>query len=337
MPSRSLVRFSPRVSSWRAAHCALIVMCHAACGLAGAQEWAPQRPLRLIVPFPPGGTADLLGRLLASPMATALGQQIVVDNRGGAGGVIAMDALAHSPPDGYTFGIPSMSAHASNATLSAKLPYDSIKDFLPLTFVAQVPVVLVVHPSNPATSIQDLIARARAAKRQLTFGSSGTGVSNHIAGELLRLESKGDMVHVPYKGGGPAMVDLMGGQIDMMFNPVSSVLPFVTGGKLRGIALSDRKRSPLLPGVATMAEAGFPDFDITEAWGLVAPAGTPADAARRLRAEAVKVLQHPDIVERYTAQGLTLIPTTPERLREMMVAEIKKYRDIIQRAGIKAN
>jgi len=235
----------------------VIALCAAAAATADAQEWAPQRPLRLIVPFPPGGTADLLARLLATPMGNALGQQVVVDNRGGAGGVISMDALAHAPADGYTFGIPSMSAHAANATLIANLPYDSIKDFLPLTFVAQVAPVLVVHPSNAATSVQDLIARAKAAKKQLTFGSSGTGVSNHIAGELLRLESKADMVHVPYKGGGAAMIDVMGGQIDMMFNPVSSVLPFVTTGKLRAIGISDRKRSAVLPNVPTMEESGF--------------------------------------------------------------------------------
>ena len=315
----------------------VIALCAAAAATADAQEWAPQRPLRLIVPFPPGGTADLLARLLATPMGNALGQQVVVDNRGGAGGVISVDALAHAPADGYTFGIPSMSAHAANATLISNLPYDSIKDFLPLTFVAQVAPVLVVHPSNAATSVQDLIARAKAAKKQLTFGSSGTGVSNHIAGELLRLESKADMVHVPYKGGGAAMIDVMGGQIDMMFNPVSSVLPFVTTGKLRAIGISDRKRSAVLPNVPTMEESGFANFAILESWGLVAPAGTPADAARRLRAEAVKVLSQPDTVERYGAQGLTFAPSTPERLREIMVAEIKKYRDIIQRAGIKAN
>jgi tripartite-type tricarboxylate transporter receptor subunit TctC len=270
-------------------------------------------------------------------MGNALGQQVVVDNRGGAGGVIAMDAVVHAQPDGYTFGIPSLSAHAANATLIAKLPYDSVHDFLPLTFVAHVAPVLVVHPSNPAMTVQDLIARAKAAKRRLTFGSSGTGVSNHIAGELMRLESRADMAHVPYKGGGAAMIDVMSGQIDMMFNPVSSVLPFVTSGRLRPLAISDRQRSPVLPTVPTMAESGFPSFDILESWGLVAPVGTPADAARRLRAEAIKVLSQPDIVERYGAQGLTFAPSTPERLREIMVAEIKKYRDIIERAGINAN
>ena len=293
--------------------------------------------MRLIVPFPPGGTADILARMLAAPMGAALGQQVVVDNRGGAGGVIAMDAVVHAQPDGYTFGIPSLSAHAGNATLTPKLPYDSMKDFLPLTFVAQVPVVLVVHPSNPASSVQDLIARARTAKRPITFASSGTGVVNHIAGELLKLESKTEMLHVPYKGGGPAMVGVMGGEVDMMFNPISSVLPHVQGGKMKALAIADRGRSTLLPNVPTMAEAGFANFQLLESWGLVTTPGTPLAAASRLRAEAIKVLQQPALVERYAAQGVALRPTTPEQLREIMVNEIRKYRDIIQRAGIKAN
>jgi tripartite-type tricarboxylate transporter receptor subunit TctC len=212
-----------------------------------------------------------------------------------------------------------------------------VKDFLPLTFVAKTPVVLVVHPSNPASSAQDLIARARAAKRPITFASSGTGVVNHIAGELLKLESKADMLHVPYKGGGPAMVGVMGGEVDMMFNPISSVLPHVQGGKMKALAIADRGRSSLLPNVPTMTEAGFANFQLLESWGLVTTPGTPPAAARRLRAEAVKALQQPAIVERYSAQGIALLPTTPEQLREIMVGEIRKYRDIIQRAGIKAN
>jgi tripartite-type tricarboxylate transporter receptor subunit TctC len=315
----------------------LIVICLMASGLAGADEWTPQRPLRLIVPFPPGGTADILARMLATPMAAALGQQVVVDNRGGAGGVIAMDAVVHAQPDGYTFGIPSLSAHAGNAALTPKLPYDSIRDFQPLTFVAQTPVMLVVHPSNPATSVQDLIARARAAKRPLTFGSSGTGVVNHIAGELLKLESKADLVHVPYKGGGPAMVGVMGGEIDMLFNPISSVLPHVQGNRMKALAIADRNRSSLLPNVPTMTEAGFAQFVLLESWGLVATPGTPPDATRRLRAEAVKILQQPATVERYTAQGIALVPTTPEELRNIMTAEIRKYQDIVKRSGAKAN
>ena len=315
----------------------VVLLCFAAVGFSSAAEWAPQRPLRLIVPFPPGGTADILARMLAAPMGAALGQQVVVDNRGGAGGVIAMDAVVHAQPDGYTFGIPSLSAHAGNAALTPKLPYDSIRDFQPLTFVAKVPVVLVVHPSNPATSPQDLVARGRASKRPITFASSGTGVVNHIAGELLKLDSKADMMHVPYKGGGPAMIGVVGGEVDMMFNPISSVLPFVQGGKMKALAIADRGRSTLLPNVPTMIEAGFANFVLLESWGLVATPGTPPDAARRLRAEAVKILQQPATAERYTAQGITLVPTTPEELRNIMTTEIRKYQDIVKRSGAKAN
>lgn len=316
----------------------LAFACQGIAPAAQAQDY-PSKPLRLIVPFPPGGTADLLGRLIAPALGSALGQQIVVDNRGGAGGVIAMEAVAHAQPDGYTLGLPSLTAHAGNATLNTKLPYDSVNDFLPLTFAGQSPLVLVVNPSNPALSVQDMISRAQAQSRSINFGSSGIGIANHIAGELMKLyavREKVTMVHVPYKGGGQAMIDIMGGQIDMMFNPVSSVLAFVQGGKLRALAIADRKRSALLPGVPTMAESGFPEFYMIESWGLVAPARTPPDAALRLRTEAVKVLRQPDLVERVTVQGLELIPSTPEQLRDMMVAEIKKYRDVIQRAGIKS-
>ena len=307
---------------------------------AAADEWAPKRPLRLIVPFPPGGTADLLARLIATPLGNSLGQQIVVDNRGGAGGVIAMEAVARAAPDGYTLGLPSLSAHAGNATLQPGLPYDSIKDFRPLTFAGKSPLVLVVNPANPAQSVPDMIARAKTAGRPIRFGSSGIGIANHISGELLKLaaqKEKVEMVHVPYKGGGAAMIDIMAGQIDMMFNPLSSVLSFVQGGKLRALAIADSRRSSLLPNVATMIESGHPDFVMIESWGLVVPAGTPADASRRLRAEAVKVLHQPELVERVVAQGLDLASSTPEQLRDFMVAEIRKYRDVIQRAGIKAN
>jgi tripartite-type tricarboxylate transporter receptor subunit TctC len=185
-----------------------------------------------------------------------------------------------------------------------------------------------------------MISRAKAASRPITFGSSGLGVSNHIAGELLKvhaLQENVTMTHVPYKGGGPAMVDLMGGQIDMMFNPLSSVLPLVQSKRLRALAIADRRRSALLPDVPTVVESGVPEFYIMESWGLVAPAGTPPEIAYRIRSDAVKVMQRPEFAERYAAQGLEIVPSTPEQLRDMMVAEIKKYRNVIQRAGIKAN
>ena len=200
--------------------------------------------------------------------------------------------------------------------------------------------MLVVHPSNPATSVKDMIGRAKVQSRPINFGSSGVGIANHISGELLKLsaaQEKVTVIHVPYKGGGAAMIDIMGGQIDLMFNPVSSVVQFVQGGRLRALAIADRRRSALLPGVATMVESEYPGFYMMESWGLVVPARTSPDAARRLRSEAVKILQQPEIVERVGVLGLDLVASTPEQLREYMVAEINKYRDVITKAGIKIN
>lgn len=293
--------------------------------------------MRLIVPYDPGGTADSLARMIATPLGDALGQPIVVENRGGANGVIGTEVVARAVPDGYTLGIVSLSAHAGIATLSKNLPYDSIKDFAPITFVAQSPLVLVVGPSNPAQSVKDMIARARAAGRPIFFATAGFGISTHIAGELLKLiaaEDKVEMAVVPFKGGGPAMIAVMGGQVEMQFNPLSSVLPFISNGKLRPLAIADRQRSQLLPDVPTMAESGYPDFYVIEPWGLLAPAGTPLAIVRRLATEAVKTLQQPERVQRLASQGVELAPSTPQQLTAFMEAEIKKYHDVIQRAGI---
>ena len=305
---------------------------------AAAGEWTPDRPLRLLVQYPPGGTADLLARVIAIPLGNALGHQVVVDNRAGASGIIATEIVARAQPNGYTFGIVSLSAHAGNAALF-KLPYDSVRDFAPISFVGQSPLVLVVHPSNPAQSVKDMIARARAAGRPINFATAGIGIANHIAGELLKLyaaQDKVEMIHVPFKGGGPAMIAVIGGQVEMQFNPLSSVLPFVQGGKLRALAIADTQRSTLLPGVSTMVESGYPDFVMIESFGLLAPAATPADVLRRLNAESNKALRQPELVQRMTVQGVELAPSTPQHLAALIVAEIRKYRDITQRAGIKA-
>jgi len=242
-------------------------------GIGAAAEWTPDRPMRMLVQYPPGGTSDLLARVIATPLASAIGQQVVVDNRPGANGTIAMDIVARAQPTGYTFGIVSISAHAGNATL-AKLPYNSIKSFAPITFAGQSPLVLVVHPSNPAQSVKDMVSRAHAAKRRINFATAGVGIANHIAGEMLKLsaaQDKVEMMDVPYKGGGPAMVAVMGGEVEMQFIPLSSVLPHLRGGKLRALAIADRRRSSLLPAVSTMVESGYPDFHMIESFGFLAP------------------------------------------------------------------
>ena len=304
---------------------------------ADVAEWVPTKPLRFILPFAPGGSTDVLGRLIAPPLGSALGQHIVVDNRGGAGGIIGTEAIARAQPDGYTIGFISLSGHAANATLAAKLPYDSVKDFEPLTIIGASPQAIVVNPSNPAQTIQDLFARAKAAARPVNYATGGVGLGSHIAGELLRLQAKVDMVHVPYKGGGPAMVDVMGGQIESLFTPMSTALPLAKAGKLKVLALASRQRSAHLPNVPTVAESGFPNFYMEEGWGVVGPARLQPAAARRLHTEIVKVLQQPDIVQRVTAQGIDLTPTTPQQFRTYLIEEIAKYRDVILRAGIKAN
>jgi tripartite-type tricarboxylate transporter receptor subunit TctC len=317
--------------------CAILLFCVSVPGLVSAAEWAPTRPIRFILTFPPGGGTDLIGRMIAPPLGAALGQQIVADNRGGGGGIVGTDYLAHAQPDGYTFGLLSLSAHAGNATLAPKLPYDSVKDFQALTFVGRSPQTISVHPSNPAQSIADLVARAKASSRPINFATGGIGLGSHIAGELLKLQSKADMVHVPYKGGGPAMAEVMGGQVEALFVPLSTVLPVAKSGRLRVLAIASAQRSANLPGVSTMVESGFPGFIMEESWGLMMPAGTPAAAVRRLHAEAFKVLKLPEIVDRVAAQGVEIAPSTPEQLHEYLVGEIMKYRDVIQRAHIKAD
>jgi tripartite-type tricarboxylate transporter receptor subunit TctC len=318
-----------------ALRCAML--CIPVSGMVSAAEWAPTRPLRFILTFPPGGGTDLLGRTIAPPMGIALGQQIVADNRGGAGGIVGTEYIAHAQPDGHTFGLLSLSAHAANATLAPKLTYDSVKDFQALTFVGTSPQIIAVNPANPAHSLQELLARAKAAARPINFATGGVGLGSHIAGELLKLQSKVDMVHVPYKGGGPALADVMGGQVETLFVPLSTVLPVAKSGRVRVLAVASKQRSANLPNVATVAEAGFPGFVMDESWGLVAPAGTPAPAVRRLHAEAARVLRLREIVDRMAELGVEIMPSTPEELHNYLVSEIRKYRDVIVRAGIKAN
>jgi len=304
-------------------------------GVAFAQDWTPTRPLRFIISFPPGGTSDLLERAIAPAMSEGLGQPIVLDNRGGAGGIVGVEAVARAQRDGYTFGIASLSSHAANATLALKLPYDPIKDFEPITLLGRSPLLLVVGPQNPARSVQELLAQAKT--KSLNFASPGVGLASHIASELLKLQTQSNMVHVPYKGGGPALTDIMGGHVDMMFIPISSAMPLVQSGRLRALTIVRKERSPRPPNVPTIAEAGMANFDIAEWWGLLAPARTARSAVNRLRAETVRAVERPEVADRLGAAGVEMITSTPEELREYVVVEIRKYRDIIQRAGIRAN
>ncbi|MCW5602975.1 MAG: tripartite tricarboxylate transporter substrate binding protein [Burkholderiales bacterium] len=314
-----------------------MVLCLALSTLASAADWSPARPIRLILPYAPGGTTDLIARIIAVPLGNDLGQQVVVDNRGGGGGVIAMSLIARAQADGYTLGLPSLTAHAATATLLQKsLPYDVEKDFAPVTFIGQSPLVLVVGAANPAESLGRLIARSKETGRPISFASGGIGLAAHIAGELVKLQSgETTMTHVPYKGGGPAAAGVMGGQVDMLFAPVGTVLSLVRGGKLRAIAVASRERSPKLPGTATMIESGFPNFLMADSWGLLAPAGLPAAPLRRLHDTLTGVLKQPEVAKRLDDQGIEIEISTPRQLQEYIAAEVKKYRDVIVRANIK--
>jgi tripartite-type tricarboxylate transporter receptor subunit TctC len=310
-------------------------LCLACSMTVAAAEWAPSKPIRLVLPYAPGGTTDLIARIIAIPLGKELGQQVVVDNRGGGGGVIGMVTVARAQPDGYTLGLPGLGAHAANETLLPKLPYKTEKDFQAVTFVGESPLVLLVHPANPAQTVGQLIARSKEAGRPINFASGGIGLAAHIAGELVKLQSKIDMTHVAYKGGGPAMADLMAGQVDMLFVPIGSALSFVRSGKLRALAVASKERSPRLPGIPTMDESGFPNFVMSESWGLLAPVGLPADVARRLHDAVAAVLLQPDVVKRLDEQGVDVQSSTPQQLQDYIQSEVKKYRDVIVRAKIK--
>ena len=298
-------------------------------------DWRPVRPIRMVVPYAPGGTTDLIGRIVAGPLGRELGQEVVVDNRGGGGGTIGMGAVAQAAADGYTIGMPALGAHASNETLMAKLPYDSDRDFQPLAYIGQSPLVVVAAPNNPARTLPELMARAKSAGKGINFASGGIGLGAHIAGELLKLRSGADMTHVAYKGGGPAMTDVMAGQVDMLFAPIGTVLPLVRAGKLKALAIASAARSPRMPEVPTMQEAGFPDFVMAESFGLLAPRGLPPEVAQRLQQAAATVLRQPEVARRMDEQGVDLAPAGPQQLDEFIRSEVRKYRDVIQRAGIK--
>lgn len=309
----------------------------AASALPARSQWRPQRPIRLVIPYAPGGTTDLIARIVAAPLGLDLVQDVIVDNKPGGGATIGMAAVAQAAPDGYTLGIPAIGAHAANATLMAKLPYDTERDFQSIVFIGASPLVLVANAANPATSVSDLLARAKSTGKVVNFASGGIGLGSHIAGELLKIRSGADMTHIAYKGGGPAMADVVGGQVDILFAPVGTVLPFVNAGKLKALAIANGTRSSRMPAVPTFEEAGFPDFVMAESFGLIGPKGLPMDVVQRLNQATTSVLRQPDVVKRLEEQGVDVAPSTPQHLDAFIRGEVKKYREAIQQAGIKLN
>ena len=301
---------------------------------AGAQEY-PTKPIRLVITYPPGGNTDLVGRALALKLGEFMGQQVVVDNRGGAGGVLCSMITAQSAPDGYTIMLGTSAGMVINPLLSRKLTYDPVRDFAPVSMVVIVPQLLVINPQLPVKNVRELIAFAKAKPGYLNAGSSGVGTPNHFGTELLKWLAGVDIVHVPYKGGAPALTDLLGGQIQMAFSSVPAVLPHIKAGRLVALGVGSAKRSPALPNIPTIAEAGVPGYEYTTWYGIFAPAKTPRTLIARLNAEIVKAMETPDIKDRFTALGGDPDPGTPEELRAYMANESAKWAKIIKAANIR--
>ena len=304
-------------------------------GTTAAQTY-PARPVRFIVPFAPGGGTDLLARMLALRLHESLGQPVVVDNRAGAGGVIGADIAAKAPPDGYTMVLGSPGPLTINPNLLARMPYDTLRDFAPIALATISPFMLVLHPSVPAGSVGELVALARSKPDGLVYGSGGNGSVAHFSGEQFKALTGVNLVHVPYKGAGPAVIDLVAGRLQFMFENLPTVLPHVRSGKLKALAVGTKTRSVLLPESPTMIEAGVPGFEASTAFGVLSPAKTPASVVGRLNQEIVKILNSPDIRERLLAQGLEPAGGTPQRYAAHLKDELARYARIVKAAGIKA-
>jgi tripartite-type tricarboxylate transporter receptor subunit TctC len=302
---------------------------------ASAAEAAyPTKPLRLIVPYAPGGGVDGVGRLMAQDIAPRLGQQIVIDNRGGGGGIIGLDIAAHSVPDGYTLLVGSV-AVTSMPGLHKNLPFDPIRDFAPITIAVSGTYLLAVNLALPADSVKELIAFARANPGKLNFGSSGSGSTIHLAGEMLKSMAKIDIVHIPYKSAGLAMTDMIGGQIQLMFAPVLVLLPMAKAGKIKALGVTSARRSTLVPDVPTIAEAGVPGFEVSGWYGLLAPAATPRAIVNRIYAVAVKGLESDAMKERLKSQGLEPLGLSPEQSTKFLKEDIARWSRVIRDAGLR--
>ena len=300
---------------------------------AQAQEY-PVRPIRFIVSYPPGGPADILARSLAQKLGEGLGQQVLVDNRGGANGNIGAEIAAKSPPDGYTIFMMT-SSHAANVNLYPKLGYDLMRDFAHVSNVASYPLMLVVHPSVAARTVGELVADAKARPGILNFASAGSGGGAHLAGELFKAMAGVNLVHIPYKGTGPALLDVVGGQVNLMFAGVSAAVPHVRTGKLRALGVSSQGRLKALPDIPTISDGGVKGYEIASWLGVSAPAGTPPRAIARLNAEIVKIVQQPDFAERLAIDGAELQVTSPELFTRYVEAEIQKWGRVIRDSGTK--
>lgn len=303
-----------------------------------ASAWArdyPVRPVRLIVPFAPGGGNDTVARALAQALGASLGQALVVDNRPGAGGIVGAELAAKAPADGYTLFLGGVGSHAVNPSLHAKLAYDPVKDFAPVALIASAPSVLVVHPSVPARSLAEFTALAKARPGGLNYASNGSGSSAHLAAVMYESMAGVRMLHIPYKGLGPALADLLGGEVQAMFSSMVAIVPHIRAGRLRALAVTGKNRSALLPGVPTLAESGLPGYEAGSWYGILAPAGTPREIVLKLNAEIVKALARPELRERLESEGAEVIGGTPEEFAAHIRSEIARTGKLIRDAGIR--
>jgi len=317
-----------------AAACGALVTAVLIPQLAVAQAW-PVKPVRIIVPFPPGGGLDFFTRIVAQKLQENVGQQCLVENRSGAGGMIGAEAGAKAPPDGYTALFASSAEITINLHLYPKIAYDSRKDFAPVSYAAFAPLLFSVHPSVPAKSVKELIALARAMPGQLNYASAGTGGSQHLAGEILKTVAKINIIHVPYKGAAPAVVDMVGGHVSMGFTALPSSLPQARAGKLRPLAVTSAKRSAAAPELPTFTELGYPQVDLVVWYGVLYPARTPPEIVSRLSSEISRAVQAPDVKSKLIQQGVESVGTTPAEFAKFMQSEIQRYGRIIKESGAK--
>jgi len=307
----------------------------AACG-AHAQSDYPAKPVRMVIPIAPGGGTDIVGRMIAQKLTQAFNQQFVVDNRPGAGGIIGSDAVAKAAPDGYTV-LLTPTSHTINPALYSKLPYDTVKDFAPVALLVSVTTVFVAHPSLPARTVSEVVALAKARPGQLSFGSAGNGHLFHLTGELFKTAAKIDMVHVPYKGGAPAIASLVSGEVSLLFETMLALQPFIEAKRVRPIAVASAQRSPLLPAVPTFVESGFPTIVASNWYALFAPAATPRGAITRLNAEIVRALNAPEMRERLQTQGTEVVAGSPEQLADFVKSELAKWSAAAKASGARVD
>ena len=299
-----------------------------------AQEY-PRKPIRLIVPFAPGGGNDTVARAIAQSAGTSLGQPVIVDNRAGAGGMLGAELAARAPPDGYTLFLGGVGSHAINPNLHAKLPYDPVKDFAPITLIASAPSVLVVNPSLPARTLAEFTALAKASPGRINYASNGNGSSAQLAAVLYESMAGVQMVHVPYKGLAPALVDLLAGEVQAMFSSVVAIVPNIKAGRLRALAVTGKRRAALLPEVPTLDESGVPGYEAGSWYGILAPAGTPQAVVAKLHEAIVRALAQPEVRERLVSEGAEVIGSTPEAFAAHITAELARMGKLIRDAGIR--